>query len=328
MTRAEQLMASLPTSRTTPVRPFSKIGVDYAGPVQLRSALGRLPKLTKCWIAVFTCLVTRAIHLELVSSASTEAFIAALRRLVARRGRVTEIRSDNGTNFVGANNYLKEIQENHKDIANQTEKEFQLKWIFTTPGAPHQGGVYEIAVRLMKHHLVRIIGETTLTYEEYNTILCQVEAFVNSRPLCALNDDPTDSNALTPAHFLIGEELTRIPDEGKYEETPVNRLNRWQHLQQMQQHFWRRWHQQYLSTIINRPKWRKERENIKEGDLVILSDDNAPPMKWKMARVQQVLPGPDNLVRSVIIRTSDGVYKRPITKLGLLYSPSQEENKE
>lgn len=133
MTTSEQLMASLPTFRTTPSRPFSKIGVDYAGPVMVRSGLGRLPKLTKAWIAVFICLATRAIHLELVGDASTDSFIAALRRMTSRRGIVTEIVSDNGTNFVGANNYLKEIiraQENSKD---QIEGEFNLKWRFITP---------------------------------------------------------------------------------------------------------------------------------------------------------------------------------------------------
>lgn len=318
MKTAEQLMASLPTSRTTPSRPFSRVGVDYAGPVIVRSHLGRAPQLTKVWIAVFICLVTRAIHLELVSNASTEAFIAALKRIIARRGMITEIISDNGTNFVGANNFLQEIEQT--ELRNQTERKFHIKWKFTTPGAPHQGGIYEAAVKSVKHHLIRIIGDTTLTFEEYSTILCQVEAYVNSRPINAITDDPTDLNALTPGHFLIGEPLVKIPDEDDFRETPVNRLKRWEHLQQMQQHFWQRWHQEYLSTLINRPKWRQEKDNLKEGDLVVVRDENIAPMKWKMARVQEVLPGKDGLIRSVVIRTADGVYKRPITKLGLLYS--------
>lgn len=241
MKTSEQLMATLPTVRTTPKRAFSKTGVDYAGPVIIRSALGRFPKLTKAWIAVFVCLVTRAIHLELVSDASTQAFIAALRRLIARRGTITEIISDNGTNFVGANNYIKAILQQINQNSKQFEEEFNLKWTFATPNAPHHGGIYEAAVKSTKHHLVRVIGNTSLTFEEYATVLCQVEACVNSRPLSPLNDDQTSLNALTPGHFLIGEELVRMPDESDFREVNENRLNRWNHLQQMTQHFWDRW---------------------------------------------------------------------------------------
>lgn len=319
MQTSTQLMAALPTFRTTPQRAFYSTGVDYAGPVTLRSALGRLPKLTKAWIAVFVCLSTRAIHLELVSDASTQTFIAALRRMIARRGMVAKMISDNATNFVGANNYFKAVVEQLEADAVQIENDTKIKWVFTTPGAPHQGGIYEAAVKSIKHHLIRIIGDTTLTFEEYTTLLCQTEAYVNSRPLTPLNDDPTSLNALTPGHFLIGEALLQLPEED-IREVPENRLTRWNHIQRMTQHFWNRWHDEYLGTLINRSKWLKEGRNFRVGDLVIVKEDNIPPLRWKLARIQEVLPGPDNLVRSVIIRTSTGVFKRPIIKLGLLIS--------
>lgn len=258
-------MATLPSSRTTPSKPFLRTGIDYAGPVMIRSSLGRLPKLTKAWIAVFVCLATRAIHLELVSDATTQAFIAALKRLIARRGRVAEIVSDNGTNFVGANNYLMAIQQQCIEKSETINNQLRIKWKFTTPGAPHQGGIYEAAVKSAKYYLIRIIGETTLTFEEYATILSQVEAMVNSRPIAPLNDDPTSLNALTPGHFLIGEAPVRIPDEEDFREMPINRLNRWSHLQQMMQHFWERWHQEYLSNLISRSKWLIEKRNFKKG---------------------------------------------------------------
>lgn len=317
MKGSDQLMSGLPTYRTTPQRAFAKIGIDYAGPVMIRSSLGRLPKLTKAWIAVFVCLVTRAIHLELVSDASTPAFVAALKRMVARRGMVSEIVSDNATNFVGANNYLTAIYHQLNTDAQHLENQFKLKWRFTTPGAPHQGGIYEAAVKSVKYHLIRTIGETTLTFEEYTTVLCQAEAMVNSRPIAPLPDDPTSLNALTPGHFIIGEALVRIPDEEDLREVPVNRLNRWAHLQKMNQHFWDRWHEEYLSGLVNRSKWLVERRNFQVGDMVILKEDNIPPMRWKLGRIQEVLPGKDNLVRSVIVRTVSGVYKRPIVKLAL-----------
>lgn len=324
MKTSEQLMASLPTYRTTPKRAFSQVGIDYAGPVIVRSALGRLPKLTKAWIAVFVCLVTRAIHLELVSDATTQAFIAALKRMVSRRGIISHIVSDNGTNFVGANNYLKAIIEQIEQNSENISEQFNFKWTFSTPSAPHHGGIYEAAVKSIKHHLVRVIGDTTLTFEEYATVLSQTEACVNSRPICTLNDDPTSINALTPGHFIIGEPLIRIPDEQDFRQVPDNRLDRWNHLQKMIQHFWDRWQDEYIGTLINRSKWITPNQNLKIGDLVVVKEDNLPPLKWKLARIQEVLPGKDNLVRSVIIKTSTGVYKRPIVKLGLLLSAKEE----
>lgn len=295
MTTSTQLMATLPSSRTTPKRAFSRVGIDYAGPVTIRSSLGRLPRLTKAWIAVFVCLVTRAIHLELVSDATTETFIAALRRMISRRGMVSDIISDNDTNFVGANNFIQSILAQLQEDAQTIEDQCKIKWTFTTPGAPHQGGIYEAAVKSIKYHLVRIIGDTTLTFEEFATLLSQTEAYVNSRPLSPLNDDPNTLNALTPGHFLIGEALVKLPEEN-FLEVPVNRLNRWNHIQRMTQHFWQRWYVEYLNTLINRSKWQKEQRNLKIGDLVVVKDENSPPMKWKLAWVEEVLPGKDDLV--------------------------------
>lgn len=133
---SEQLMAELPSSRTAPVKPFLRSGIDYAGPVTIRFNLGRAPKLAKAWIAVLVCPITRAIHLELVSDASTTAFIAAFRRMVGRKGRVQQVISDNGTNFVGANNSLKSIVSQMATNAPQIENELKINWTFTTPGAP------------------------------------------------------------------------------------------------------------------------------------------------------------------------------------------------
>lgn len=324
MGNSEQLMATLPNFRTTPRDAFHTTGIDYAGPVTLKSNLGRNPRLIKAWIAVFVCVVTRAIHLELVSDATTNAFIAALRRMIARRGRVAEIISDNGTNFVGANNYLKSIFSELEKGKSQLEKACRIKWTFITPRAPHHGGIYEAAVKSVKYHLVRMVGNTTLTFEEYNTLLCQAEALVNSRPLCALTDDPTSLNALTPGHFIILKEPIGLPDEQDFREVRENRLSRWNHIQKMLQHFWQRWHDEYLSTLINRPKWLEQKRNYRVGDLVIIKEENIAPLKWKLGRIEKVLPGRDELIRSIIIRTATGVVKRPIVKVGLLLESNEE----
>jgi len=182
------------------------------------------------------------------------------------------------------------------------------------PASPHFGGLWEAGVKSTKNHLRRVIGNDVLTYEEMNTILIQIEACLNSRPLCPLNTDPNDLSVLTPGHFLIGEPLATIADEN-WNDVPVNRMSRWQLVQSKSQHFWRRWSSEYLSRLQQRPKWLGESPEVKVGELVLLKDENLPPLKWKLARIKEVFPGSDGHVRVASIITSAGVFKRPIAKL-------------
>lgn len=316
---SKQLMAVLPKQRTKPQRPFSVVGVDYMGPVGLSSKTGRNPVITKGYVCVFICFCTRAIHLELVSSATTVSFMQALRRFIARRGSVKTIWSDNGTNFVGANNFLQQIYEKQFEWAyGQVADEFQISWKFNTPYAPHHGGLHEAAVKSAKHHLLRVIGKQNLTFEEYYTLLTQVEACVNSRPLYPLSDDPNDLVALTPAHFLVGEPLVTLTESEDVNETQPWRLTRWELVQQMYQHWWTRWHNEYVTSLLQRPKWRESERNLMVGDLVLIKEDNVAPSHWIMGRIKLTYPAPDGLVRSATVSTIYGDYKRPITKLGLL----------
>lgn len=322
----KQLMADLPSSRTKPERPFKVCGVDYMGPVGLSSKTGRNPTITKAYVSVFVCFVTRAIHLELVSDQSTAQFMQALRRFIARRGPVAQLLSDNGTNFVGANNYLAQIYKKQDEWANgEVAEKFQIKWKFITPNAPHHGGLHEAAVKSVKKHLQRVIGAQNLTFEEYYTLLTQVEACVNSRPISALSDDATDLSAITPAHFLIGEPMITLSEPEELKTTRMNCLKRWEMVQQMHQHFWERWHHEYIITLSQRPKWRITQENLKIGDLVIIREDNMHPSQWHLGRISETYPAQDGLVRSVQVRTKFGTYKRPITKLGLLPVEREEQ---
>ncbi|XP_029157331.1 uncharacterized protein LOC114929816 [Nylanderia fulva] len=204
-------MGSLPRSRVTPTRPFLRTGLDYAGPILIRTSKGRGHRAYKGYIALFICFWSKAIHLELVSDYSSEAFIAALRRFVSRRGLCADIFSDCGTTFVGADRTLRELfiaaSSEGEGIARAAAKE-GIRWHFNPPAAPHFGGLWEAAVKSAKYHLRRVIGETTLTFEELSTLLTQIEACLNSRPLQALSDDPDDVSALTPGHFLIGAPLS------------------------------------------------------------------------------------------------------------------------
>lgn len=163
LTTATALMARLPSERTTPQRPFKECGVDYMGPINIATRRGRAPPITKGYVCVFVCFVTRAIHLELVSDGTKEAFIQAFRRMTSRRGMVKTMWSDNGTTFVGANNYLKEIATKHQQWAPEVEHTNHCKWKFIVPRAPSWGGIWEAAVKSVKKHIVRVVGSTNLT---------------------------------------------------------------------------------------------------------------------------------------------------------------------
>ncbi|KMQ89080.1 hypothetical protein RF55_11328 [Lasius niger] len=259
-------MGDLPRRRVTPARPFLNTGVDYAGPIQLRTTKGRRHHSYKAFIAVFVCLNTRAVHFKVVSDYTADAFLAALRRFSSRRGLCSSLQSDCGTNFLASE---------------------QIQWRFNPPAAPHFGGLWEAAVKSLKHHLHRVLGETTLTYEEMSTLLAQIEICLNSRPLQALSDDPDDLTALTPGHFLIGLALN-VFAELSLLESPINRLTRWQLLQKMRDHFWERWSQEYLHSFLQRPKWWAANDQVRVGWLCLIRSENAPPTRWPLARVTRL----------------------------------------
>ena len=328
----QQFMGDLPAFRVTPARAFLKVGIDYAGPFSIRSILPTSKSTFKAYLALFICLTTRAIHLELVSELSTAKFLLALKRFIARRGICSEIHSDCGTNFVGAARELKELHslftsESHTNQVSSFLSNRGIVWKFNPPGAPHFGGIWEAGVKSAKFHMYRVIGTTRLSFEELYTIMTQIEACLNSRPLTPMSSDPNDLVALTPGHFIIGDCLTSIPEPDITSEK-LNRLTRFQLLQQMSQHFWRRWSGEFLTRLQQRPKWLNHRTNLEINDLVIVKDENLPPLKWKLGRVINTHPGPDGMVRVVTLKTAEGELKRPVVKLCLLPIDPSIESKE
>ena len=272
-----QFMADLPSSRVIPTPAFSRCGVDYAGPFNLKSGKGKRTTSEKAYLALFVCFVTRAFHLELVSSLSTDAFLAALKRFVSRRGLPTHIHSDCGTNFVGANKELLRLlrSQNHNETIADALSKDSIRWHFNLPGAPHFGGLWEAGEKSVKFHLHRIIADYRLTFEELTTTILQIEACLNSRPLTAMSTDPTDLEVLTSGHFLIGRPLLAVPDEDVMN-IHQNRLSRWQLLQKINQQFWSRWSSEFLTRLQQRPKWLKHRSDIQLNDLVIIKDHLLP----------------------------------------------------
>ncbi|XP_076678236.1 uncharacterized protein LOC143374185 [Andrena cerasifolii] len=316
-------IGQLPRDRVVLNRPFLVTGVDYCGPFLIKEKKLRNTKKVKTYVAVFVCFSTKAVHLELVSDMTSDAFLAALKRFFARRGKCTDLYSDNGTNFIGASRELQRIHnailvQDPKDHFQKYLSEQNVRWHFIPPRAPHFGGLWEAAVRSMKHHLMRIVGNAVLTFEGFTTCLAEIEAILNSRPLTPLSSDPNDLSPLTPGHFLIGDSLTSTP-ECDLTSVKTGRLSSWQHIQQLRQHFWSRWYKEYLNELIVRKKWHDGRTTqITEGMLVVLKEDNTPPLCWPMGRIVATHPGEDGVVRVATVRTLTGDYKRSVKRLSPL----------
>ncbi|XP_072932283.1 uncharacterized protein [Epargyreus clarus] len=291
--------------------PFTCAAVDYFGPMHV--TIGR--RREKRWGALFTCLTTRAIHLELAASLSTSSMIMALRRMAARRGSPRVIFSDNGTNFVGANNELKNEIKNIKneELIKAAEQEGIL-WKFIPPGAPHMGGAWERMVRSVKVALVAVLGEKSPPEEVLYTLLTEVEHTVNSRPLTHLSADPRDEEALTPNHFLIGRSCGAAV-LGEFDDSCLVGRADWKTVQHMADHFWRRWMREYLPTLMPRRTDKGKNTDFREGDIVIIADATLPRNTWPRGQIEKTFPGPDGRIRIVDVRTRGGTLRRPVSRL-------------
>ncbi|GFU61586.1 integrase catalytic domain-containing protein [Trichonephila clavipes] len=259
-----QIMGQLPAERISQSFPFNKVGIDFCGHFWIKYPNQRKGVLNKVYVCIFVCMVTKACHLEIVTDLSSEAFIAALKRFFSRRGKSERIFSDNVTNFVGTQLELKRLREIMSNCVSDLSKflcEERVEWSFIPPRAPNHGGLWEAGVKAVKYHLRHVMGNLRFTYEEFLTTLNQIEGVLNSRPLYPLSCYPGDFDALTPGHFLVGRPITAIA-EPNLTEVSDNRLKVWQKQTKIVQHIWKRWSNNYLSTLQNRNKWYFEKNNV------------------------------------------------------------------
>ncbi|KAL0822298.1 hypothetical protein ABMA28_004406 [Loxostege sticticalis] len=301
-------MGDLPEARLAHHRrPFTFTGIDYFGPLTV--TIGR--RHEKRWVALFTCLVTRAVHLEIVASLSADSAVMCLKRFIARRGTPSELFSDNGTSFVGANRELKAL---YQAAVPQFAADQKITWRFIPPSAPFMGGAWERLIRSVKTALKVTLRERAPREEVLSTLLAEAEAIVNSRPLTHISPEPEWPEALTPNHFLFGDSSGRVfPGENLTDAVLVGRSG-WRKALRLSDHFWRRWVTEYLPTLAPR-RVRGTDVAVKVGDPVLIGDGELPRGTWPRGVIAALYPGRDGVVRVVDVRTPGGILKRPLKKI-------------
>ncbi|XP_059052926.1 uncharacterized protein LOC131847378 [Achroia grisella] len=293
--------APLPVERTRCSAPFEITGVDLAGPLILRDG-------QKCWIVLYTCAVYRAVHLEATRSLSTEAFMMTFRRFIARRGRVSIMMSDNGTNFVGTKNLLSEIDWTKVEQDSVIQG---IKWKLNAPTAAWWGGFWERLIRILKDLLKRVLGKSSVTYEELQTILCDCEATLNGRPLTYIEDEKSNSlEPLKPIHFLQPILQSDVTDLDELDRNSLNKRLRF--IQKLREDFRQRFKTEYLTTLVQ--KGKEKTNDLKIGDVVLIETDEKR-IKWPLGVVTNIFTGRDQVCRTAQLKTSTGLKIRPFQKL-------------
>lgn len=308
-----QKMADLPAERLCPDKPpFTFTGMDCFGPFKVK--IGRSE--VKRYGCVFTCLTTRAIHIEKLDSLDADSFLNGLRRFMSRRGCPSKIWCDNGTNFRGG---FTEISKQIRDVDDSKINQYcvsrQVEWKFHPPSASHFGGIFERMIRSIRKVLVGL-PECKLSDDMLNTLFCEVEYIINGRPITKLSEDVHDPSPLTPNHLLLMREAHTLAP-GEFDQKDMYK-RRWKCVQHLANWFWRKWLKFYIPELQKRTKWVAEKRNVMVGDLVMLVEENTPRGLWPLGVVVETVLGQDGLVRQVKVKTKATQLTRPITKVVLL----------
>lgn len=315
------MMAALPGYRLKPFYPaFTHTGVDFFGPYNVKI----FRRKVKRWACLFTCMSSRAVHLEMAYSLDTSSFINCISRFEDRRTTPQHYHSDNGTNFVGAVREFSECLRRMEQLAiKDGRKRRTVTWSFNPPAAPHFGGTWERLVQSSKRALRFVLNEQTLTDDTLVTTLIQVEKLLNGRPLTYVSVNPADPEPITPNHLLLGHENPYVPFD-MFDENDMTTKRKYRIAQYLTDCFWRRWMREYLPSLTERQKWLYGQKNLNVGDIVIVIEPDTPRGEWPIARVVKVFTGPDGVVRSAIVHlrsaTKTSELHRPAVKLCLLES--------
>ncbi|XP_064475699.1 uncharacterized protein LOC135389593 [Ornithodoros turicata] len=313
-----QKMAPLREDRLSLDPPFTFVGLDVFSPwmIAARRTRGCIAQ-NKRWAVLFTCMAVRAVHIEVIEAIDTSSFINALRGFLAVRGPVKQLRSDQGTNFVGACAELK-ITTVGLDF-NKVQRFLNgqgCTWVFNTPHSSHMGGVWERmigAARRVLDSMLLLRNTKLFSHEVLTTFLAEVAAIINSRQLVPVSSDPECPSVLTPALILTQKPPSSSAPPGEFTSLHVKQ---WRQVQALANTFWHRWKAEYLPTLQGRRKWQKERPNLRVGDLVLLKDSGARRNEWPMGRITVVHHGKDGKVRKVEVQTAKDGNKKTFERRG------------
>ena len=296
-----QIMPPLPELRVKQAPPFSVTGLDHGGPLYTCDNIGK-----KFYILLFTCAVTRALHLELVDALSCETTVFAIRRFIARRGMPSILMSDNAKGFLAARSTL--IKHLGSDGP---------QWKFIAPRAPWWGGWWEILIKSVKSALKRTLGKRSLTRVELETTLLEVESCVNSRPLTFVGDELDSGSPLTPSLFLLGRPSSlKSPINVKDIVVEPSDLNERLELRQQLFHaFWECWVNEYVRNLPPFKGSCGSKGSIKVGSVVLVQGEGTNRLQWPLGVIQAIHPGRDGLVRCVEVKTAKGLFTRPIQRI-------------
>lgn len=329
----DQKMSDLPLERLTSAPSFTYTGMDVFGPFYIEEGRKELKRSG----LMFTCLASRAIHLESLNTMTTDSFLNTLRHFIDHRGKVRKLRSDQGTDFVGAKN---ELAAALSEVDPTPVKEYLsaqdcdwIKFNFNVPQASHMGGVCERQIKTTRSVLTSLLYDhgPQLDDEALKTLMTEAESIVNCRPLAVENlTDPLASEPLTPNHLLMLKTQVVLPPPGKFESPNLYSQKRWRRVQYLANQFWLRWQKEYCTLLQKRQKWTQPKRSLKIGDVVLVCDHDSPRNQWSLALVTEVIPSRDNLVRKVQIVTAKDrerkVFERPIQKLVLLLPKEDNKN--
>ena len=334
-----QKMSELPKDRIEPSPPFSYCAVDFFGPFTIKEKRSQV----KRYGVLFTCLASRSVHLETANSLNTSSFINALSRFLNRRGPVRQLRCDQGTNFVGARNELKDaLKEMDQCRIHEYTVQHGAEWVpfqMNVPHASHMGGSWERMIRTVRDALETLLisSGSQLDDEAFRTFMTEVESIVNSRPLTTKElSDPEALEPLTPNHLLTFKPKVLLPPPGQFQKADLYSRKWWRRVQYLANEFWLRWRREVLHNLQSRQKWNRPQRNMSVGDIVISKESEEPRNNWPLAKVVDVYPSADGYVRKVRILKSDGdldnqgrrkrppsYLDRPVHKLVLLLSQDE-----
>ena len=325
-----QIMNDLPPDRLENVPPFSNSGVDVFGPFLINqgSSTRKSPSCRKYWGLLFTCLVSRAVHIEAIPALDIPTFKNALRRFICLRGPIKTLRSDQGTNFIGAFNQENNLRK--EDFENEFRSE-KFSWIFNPPYASHFRGVFERkikSVRSIMNACTLLMGQRYINLDELLTLFAEASSIINNTPLSPISFSPDDPHPITPAKLLLlrGENVPQILYNPSNADMVSYGSMRWKRVQYLSTQFWVRWRREYIQEMTKRHKWRIPRISLKTGDVVLILDKTEPRNFWPIGCVRSTKLSTDGRVRSatIYVPSTGRLIDRPISYLILLESTSQD----